>query len=174
MALVVFLRGVNVGGHKTFRPAALARDLDLVNVGAAGTFVARRPIGQAALRAAILERLPFAAEVMIVTAREIQDLVRDAPSAGRAAGKGTTAYVSVMAKRPGTSPRLPIRQPAGDGWQVQVFRVSGRFALSEHRRVGRAFIYPNEVVEKTLGVPATTRNWSTMLSVQGILDGPSS
>jgi hypothetical protein len=24
VALVVFLRGVNIGGHKTFRPAALA------------------------------------------------------------------------------------------------------------------------------------------------------
>ena len=27
MALVVFLRGVNVGGHRTFRPAALAKVL---------------------------------------------------------------------------------------------------------------------------------------------------
>jgi uncharacterized protein (DUF1697 family) len=45
MALVVLLRGVNVGGHKTFRPKRLAerlRDLDVVNIGAAGTFVVRR------------------------------------------------------------------------------------------------------------------------------------
>ena len=45
MALVVFLRGVNVGGHRTFRPAALVKDLahlDAVNIGAAGTFVIRR------------------------------------------------------------------------------------------------------------------------------------
>jgi hypothetical protein len=42
MALIVFLRGVNVGGHRTFRPTILARELsayDVVNVGAAGTFV---------------------------------------------------------------------------------------------------------------------------------------
>ena len=34
--------GVNVGGHRTFRPTILARELsayDVVNVGAAGTFV---------------------------------------------------------------------------------------------------------------------------------------
>lgn len=46
MALVVFLRGVNVGGHRTFRPRDLARklrDYDVVNVGAAGTFVVRQP-----------------------------------------------------------------------------------------------------------------------------------
>ena len=47
MALVVFLRGVNVGGHKTFRPSLVANELsdfDVVNVGAAGTFVVRNRI----------------------------------------------------------------------------------------------------------------------------------
>ena len=47
MALVVLLRGVNVGGHRTFRPAVLAqrlKHLDAVNIGAAGTFVIRRPV----------------------------------------------------------------------------------------------------------------------------------
>ena len=42
MALVVFLRGVNVGGHRTFRPSVLAQQLrgySRVNVGAAVTFV---------------------------------------------------------------------------------------------------------------------------------------
>ena len=55
MALVVLLRGVNVGGHRTFRPAALARELShlgIVNIGAAGTFVVRQPVSQATLRAA--------------------------------------------------------------------------------------------------------------------------
>ena len=42
MALVVFLKGLNVGGHRTFRPTRLAEQLqylDAVNIGAAGTFV---------------------------------------------------------------------------------------------------------------------------------------
>jgi hypothetical protein len=46
MALIVFLRGINVGGHKTFRPSMLARELaayDVVNVGAAGILVVRKP-----------------------------------------------------------------------------------------------------------------------------------
>ena len=50
MSLVVFLRGVNVGGHKRFRPAALAKELvhlDAVNIGAAGTFVIRRRVSRA-------------------------------------------------------------------------------------------------------------------------------
>jgi hypothetical protein len=40
MALIVFFRGINVGGHRAFRPSVLAKELgiyDAVNVGAAGT-----------------------------------------------------------------------------------------------------------------------------------------
>jgi len=46
MALIVLLRGINVGGHRAFRPKLLAQDLgrfDVVNIGAAGTFVVRKP-----------------------------------------------------------------------------------------------------------------------------------
>ena len=53
MALVVLLRGVNVGGHRTLRPAVLAKelaDLDVVNIGAAGTFVIRQPVTHATAR----------------------------------------------------------------------------------------------------------------------------
>jgi hypothetical protein len=61
MTHVVFLRGVNVGGHKTFRPSLLAKQLkycDVVNIGAAGTFVVRNSISQADLRSELLRRLP--------------------------------------------------------------------------------------------------------------------
>ena len=50
VALVVLLRGINVGGHRTFRPTKLAeqlKHLDAVNIGAAGTFVIRRPVTRA-------------------------------------------------------------------------------------------------------------------------------
>ena len=54
MALVVFLRGVNVGGHRTFRPSLLAQELKYlgaVNIGAAGTLVIRARVSRAKLRA---------------------------------------------------------------------------------------------------------------------------
>jgi hypothetical protein len=46
MALIVFFRGINVGGHRAFRPSVLAKELgiyDAVNVGAAGTLVVHKP-----------------------------------------------------------------------------------------------------------------------------------
>jgi len=42
MVLIVFLRGVNVGGHRRFRPSMLARELsdyDVVNVGDGKAFI---------------------------------------------------------------------------------------------------------------------------------------
>ena len=174
MALVVFLRGVNVGGHKAFQPSALARKLanfDVVNVGAAGTFVIRKPISQAMLRAELLRRLPFKAELMICRSRDVIDLASGGPFPDGPYDKDVSRFVSVLAKRPRTLPPLPISQPAGEKWQVKVIGVPGRFALSLYRRLGRTVVYPNEVVEKKLGVSATTRNWDTISTICDILKG---
>jgi uncharacterized protein (DUF1697 family) len=171
VSLVVFMRGVNVGGHRTFRPAVLAAELaafDVVNIGAAGTYVVRRPASARDLRAAILRRLPFEPELMICRSSEIEALVASdafsAPEPG-----GTRAFVSVMGARPRALPKLPLIHPAGRAWQVRVHAVQGPFALSLWRRTKGTLIYPNEVVEKQLGVAATTRNRDTLLKIHAAL-----
>src|SRR5438445_1981249 len=172
MALVVFLRGVNVGGHRKFQPSVLAgelADFGVVNVGAAGTFVVRGAIGQAALRAELLKRLPFEAELMICRGREIIDLASGEPFPDAASDKEARRFVSVLAKRPAVVPRLPLSQPVGELWQVKIVGVSGRFVLSLCRRLGQRISYPNEVVEKNLRVAATTRNWNTICAISEIL-----
>lgn len=173
MPLIVFLRGVNVGGHKAFSPSGLAKELaqlDVVNLGAAGTFVVRGKTRQAALRKELLARLPFKPEIMIATSKELLDLAADDRFGAKSPGKDITTYVSVLAKRPSPPPKLPIVQPGGKDWQVKVLAVVGRFVISHHRRAGRNLLYPNEVVEKHFGVPATTRNWSTIERIAGILE----
>ncbi|MBI3666558.1 MAG: DUF1697 domain-containing protein, partial [Acidobacteria bacterium] len=132
-ASVVFLRGVNVGGHKAFRPAVLARELgdfDVVNVGAAGTFVVRKAIGQTMLRAEFLRRLPFKAELMICPARAVIDFVSREPFPDESSYKDVSRYVTILAKRPRTLPSFPLSHPPGDQWQVKVLGVHGRFAPS--------------------------------------------
>ena len=76
-----------------------------------------------------------------------------------------------MGKQPEPIPRLPVDKPSGEEWQVRVVAVYGRFALSFWRRLGRSIVYPNEVVEKMFGVPATTRSWNTLLKIQDVLSG---
>ena len=141
MAWVVFLRGVNVGGHKAFRPSALAKELagfGAVNVGAAGTFVIRGPVSQRGLRAELLRRLPFEAEFMICPGRELAALASGDSFPAGPADEGAERFVSVLAKRPRTLPSLPFRQPADDTWQVKIVGVTGRYALSLRRRLGQS------------------------------------
>jgi len=49
--------------------------------------------------------------------------------------------------------------------------VTARYALSLRRRLGQRVVYPNEVVEKSLGISATTRNWITVSAICDILNG---
>jgi uncharacterized protein (DUF1697 family) len=171
MATVVFMRGVNVGGHRPFRPAAFAKQLsafDVVNVGAAGTFLVQKSVSQAKLREEIARRLPFEAELMICRARDIADLVSADPFPLEASADGVRRYVSVLARRPRRKPDLPIRHPRDGEWH-EVVGLRGRFALSLWRRTGKSMVYPNEVLEKKLAISATTRNWQTILKVHAIL-----
>src|SRR5262249_17033122 len=139
MTLVVFLRGANVGGHRTFQPSALAKelsDLDVVNIGAAGAFVVRKRIGQAALRAQFARRVPFEPELKICTARELIALANGDNFPEANSDPDARRCVSVMAKQLPKLPPLPLSQPEGDDWQVKIIRVLGKFALSLHRRTG--------------------------------------
>ncbi|MFN2386387.1 MAG: DUF1697 domain-containing protein [Thermoanaerobaculia bacterium] len=171
MALVVFLRGVNVGRNKRFQPAALARELpfEAVNVGAAGTLVVRKAVSPAALRSEILQRLPFEAEVMVCRASEVVALAREPVFADAATPEDAQRFVSVLARKPRAIPTLPIAAPAGKVWEVRIVGVSGPFALSFWRHLGDRVLYPNEVVEKAFGAPATTRNWNTIRKVCAVL-----
>jgi uncharacterized protein (DUF1697 family) len=170
MPQVVFLKGVNVGGHKTFKPSILAKELkhcDIVNIGAAGTFVVRNPIGQANLRAELLRRLPFETEIMICSSREIIDAAAGNPFVGQPSGPDIVHFVSVMAKRPRARPELPLSLPA-DKWLLRLVAIQDRFAFGLYRRDMRTITYLNQL-EKRLGMPVTTRNWNTITSIIKVL-----
>ena len=73
--------------------------LDAVSIGAAGTFVIRKPVTGMKLRAELTRRLPFDADVMICESREILRLASADPFAGQLSGPKILHFVSVMAKR---------------------------------------------------------------------------
>lgn len=170
---VVFLRAANVGGKNVFRPVQLARalpHLDLVNVGAAGTFVVRGKATPAKVRREILARLPFVPALAVPSSAEVLALVRSKPFAGVRFSKVLRGWVAPLAGRPKSQPKLPLAVPAGKAWSVRFDRVVGSFALGLCRRRPRGFVFPNQVVEKALGVQATTRWWETLERVAEILE----
>jgi hypothetical protein len=136
MALVVLLRGVNVGGHKTCRPVELARQLrrlDAVNIGAAGTFVIREPVSQAALRAEVARLLPFDAEIIICQGRGVLGLVSRDPFAGERVRSDVVRFVSVLSRRPRLDPEIPASFPSSGKWLLEILERDDRFVLGLYR-----------------------------------------
>ena len=171
MALVVLLRGVNVGGHKTFRPTRLAEELkqlDVVNIGAAGTFVVRQPVTRTKLRAEFGRRLPFDTEIVICTGREILRLTSQDYFSGQPSGPDVVHFVSVLAGTPRSTPATPIRFPARGTWQLKILARDGRFIIGLYRRHMKAIGYLG-TLDKLFGVPATTRNWNTIDAIAKVL-----
>ncbi len=175
MPLVVFLRGINVGGHRTFRPAILAEQLKhfgVVNIGATGTFVIRRAISQMRLRAELERRLPFDAEIIICHGDQILQLISQNPFHYQRGGPGTVRFVSILSRRPRLEPFLPVTFPSNGRWLLKILARKDRFVFGVYRRHMKVISYLGKV-DHLFGVPVTTRNWSTINAIANVVDNPS-
>jgi uncharacterized protein (DUF1697 family) len=168
---VVFLRAVNVGKANRCRPAAIAKKLSkfgIVNIGAVGTFVVRENVSESVLRAAIARQLPFKCEIMICPERDIVKLTSKDPFTRQRSGSDITRFVSVLAKRLPKPPRLPFYLPSERDWGVKIVAIQDRFVVGLYVREMKAISYLGKL-EKQLGVPMTTRSWTTMERVAKLL-----
>jgi len=173
MALIVFLRGVNVGGHRTFRPSILARELsdyDVVNVGAAGTFVARKPGSRAKFRSALLRKLPFEAELVLCDGRDLIRLEAENPFAAEPSSPDVVRFVSILSKPGRLTASLPVTFPSDGEWLVRVMASEGQFVFGMYRRHMKTISYLGQI-DKLYGVSTTTRNWNTIIAIVRILKG---
>jgi uncharacterized protein (DUF1697 family) len=171
VALVVLLRGVNVGGHRTFRPTTLAeqlRHLDAVNIGAAGTFVIRQPVTRAQLRAELGRRLPFDTEIMICQGREIVRLMSQNHFADQPVRPDIVRFVSVLSQRPLSPPSTPMSFPSGREWLLKILARDNRFVFGVYRRHLKVISYLG-TFDRLFGVPVTTRNWNTITAIARVL-----
>jgi uncharacterized protein (DUF1697 family) len=173
MALVVFLRGIDVGGHRTFRPSIVAKKLSdyrVVNVGAAGTFVVRKPGSKAAFRAALLRKLPFEAHVVLCDGRAVLGLENDNPFAAEPSRPDIVRFVSILSRTGGLRTTLPVSLPPDGEWLVRVIACKNQFVFGTYRRHMKTIGYLGRI-DKLFGVPTTTRNWNTILAVLRTLKG---
>jgi len=171
VALVIFLRGVNVGGHRTFRPTVLTaqlKHLDAFNIGAAGTFVIRQPVSMARVRAEFASRLPFETEVVICEGREIVRLMSQDHFADQPSGSDTVRFVSVLSRSPRLAPQMPMSFPSSGPWLLKILGRDKRFIFGLYRRQMTAIGYLG-MLDRVFGVPVTTRNWNTMTAIARVL-----
>ena len=169
MALVVFLRGVNVGGHRRFRPSLLAAQLthlDCVNIGAAGTFVIRKPVPLKKLRPELARLLPFETAVAICHGEDVTELVANPPFGNAKAGRDVVRFVSILPNK--TFRVVPVQFPAKGRWLVRVLGQRGRFVFGEYRRHMKTIGYLGKL-DQVCGAAVTTRNWNTVCAIAKIL-----
>ena len=172
MPIVTFLRGVNVGGHRTFRPSLLAgrlHHLGLINIGAAGTFIIRKSVSQALLHSELRKHLPFETHIMMCTSRELLAAVSKNPFDGTPIRADLVRFVAVLAKRTRALPALPLQIPREGKWFMRILSCNGRFVFGCYRREMKSIGYLGSM-DKLLGAPATIRNWNTISQVLKVLE----
>jgi uncharacterized protein (DUF1697 family) len=176
MVLVAFFRGINVGGHRRFRPSVLAKELgayDVVNVGAAGTLVVRKPGSRAKFLAELRRRLPFEAEVAFCTGSDLLRFAMENPFGTNASGTkparpDVVEFVSILSKTCRNKVSLPAAIPQSGEWLVRIMGSKNRLVFGQYRRHMKTIGYLGRI-DELFGAPATTRSWSTICSVLQIL-----
>jgi len=158
LASAVFLRAVNVGGSSVFSPAALAKRLDLVNIGAAGTFVARRRVSARE----IARELPFETDIVVRPGVEVTKLVAAGPPK---VPPNVQLFVVVLVRSPRASPKLPFERPEGRNWFLRVVERRGAFVVCARRVEAQRGLDLSAIMQRSFGVPATARSWGTMVRV---------
>lgn len=173
MALIVFLRGVNVGGHRTFRPSVVAkklRDYDVINVGAAGTFIVRKPGSRTKFYAELIRKLPFDATVVFCHGRDLMRLETENPFGSESSDPSIVRFVSILSRAGGLRTALPVTFPPTGDWLVRVVASKKQFVFGMYRRHMKTIGYLGQI-DSLFGVPATTRNWNTILAIVRLLKG---
>jgi uncharacterized protein (DUF1697 family) len=141
---------------------------DVVNIGAAGTFVIRKRISQARLRADLRRRLPFETDIMICEGRELIRAVSAHPFADEPIRRDIVRFVSVFAKRPRRLPPIPMNLPTDGTWGLRILATEGRFLFGVYRRQMKAIGYLG-TIDRLFGARATTRNWNTITAIIKVL-----
>jgi hypothetical protein len=171
MALIVFLRGMNVGGHRAFRPSVLAQDLrayDAVNVGAAGTLVVRKPGSRAKFLAELRQKLPSETTVAFCNGSDLIRLERENPFGTDPPRADVVPFVSILSQAGHRKVSLPVALPAGDEWLVRIIGSKSPLVYGLYRRHMRTIGYLGQI-DRLFGAPATTRSWKTIISILRIL-----
>ena len=171
---VAFLRAINVGGHakvnmSELREAFAAAGCRNVRTHIQSSNVIFESPAQdlAKLLHNVLAKLRNLLDgeqvIMLRTAGEIEEIIRKAPFKDVEAEPGIKLYVAFLSQKPRSKPRLPL---VSSREALEAVAISDRevFVVSRRKKNG-FFGFPNLLVEKELGVPATTRNWTTVSKI---------
>jgi uncharacterized protein (DUF1697 family) len=119
------------------------------------------------IRARLAALVGGAAEMAVRTERQLRAVVTAAPFGPLGDDRRLKLYVVFLARPAKQLPPLPLVDAREC---LELVAVRGRDAyVVSRRKPNGMFGFPNAFVEAALGVPATSRNWSTVTRVVALL-----
>ena len=96
------------------------------------------------------------------------ELERDNPFGAEPPPADIVRFVSFLSEPSRRKVSPPIALPEDGEWLVRILGAKGRLVYGVYRRRMRTIGYLGQI-DRLFGAPATTRGWSTILSVVRIL-----
>lgn len=167
---IAFLRGINVGGQKIIKMEdlnAMFAGFGLKNVKTyiqSGNVLFDAPEKDPAKLARTIEKgllteLRYAVPVVVRTTSEIEAIIKLDPFK-KEKSDDSKKYVTFLSGEPTKKPKLPLLTSKKEIRILSVHALNA-FSLGLPLPGGR-FGFPNNIIEKELGVAGTTRNWTTV------------
>jgi len=173
---IALLRAINVGGQKLIKMEVLRRIFESLGLKDVRTYIqsgniifASTSTNSTALTRKIEKKLKevtgHEVTVILRTFSEIEVLVKQNPFRKIKPGSDGVLFVVFLSAMPTTKPKLPLVSKP-ENLEVLTIKDGAAFVVSRRKKNG-LFGYPNNFVEKQLGVSGTTRNWSTVNKIVG-------
>jgi uncharacterized protein (DUF1697 family) len=168
---IIFLRGINVSGQKVIKMQDLAKLFESFGFNNVKTYLQTGNIlfdsdetdSEKIIKIiddGIYQELGYKVTVILRTKQELLDVVDSNPFKDYEGD--VKYYLTFLAEKPKQPPALPIRM---NDIENEVFKLENNIVYTVGFNVKGRYGFPNVFIEKEFGVPATTRNWNTILKI---------
>jgi uncharacterized protein (DUF1697 family) len=171
---VAFVRAINVGGRGLVSMSDLQEAFRAAGCGSVRTYIQsgnvvftvpcdRAPAVFKKIVTAVRPLLDGDPTIIFRTAEDLERLVKRDPFSAARHDSTAKFYVTFLNGRPEGRRAFPL---ISEKEALEVFELAGLDALVISRpKSTRMYGFPNNYVEKELGVAGTTRNWSTVSKI---------
>jgi uncharacterized protein (DUF1697 family) len=182
MRYVTFLRAINVAGHAIVKMNDLKAAFALAGCNNVVTFIQSGNVIFESIekktelfqnvRTELSDLIGSEPVLVTRTVRELEQMMNAAPFQRSKGGSDPKLYVAFLLRKPLKKPKFPLLLPK-EGLEAIAMTDREVFVVSRRKKNG-FYGFPNNFIEKELGVPATTRNWSTVTKIVDQLRTPKS
>jgi len=173
MKYIAFLRAVNVGGHNKIKMDELKSlfislgHKNVQTVIQSGNVIFETSENNLKtitnkIEIKLKEFMKKEIKVFVKKSSELEKIVTGNPFGKTKADDKIKTYVFFLYQEPRAKIKIPFKSAAGD---VNVFRIIDRQVFIIVKKTPGKASSPNDLIEKTFGVPATARNWNVVCKI---------